>query len=62
MIPSFSIMGIHSDFEEKAKRIQDFAASKKEIAGINDLVEEIEMVCLKACKELEEEFKRLKST
>jgi PAS domain S-box-containing protein len=62
MIPSFSIMGISTDFENMAKKVQEFAASQQQTPGISELVLELETVCVQACKELEEEFNRIKNT
>jgi CheY-like chemotaxis protein len=61
MIPSFSIMGINSEFETMAKKVQEFASTQKQVNGISDLVLKLENVCTQACVELEEEFKILKS-
>ncbi len=62
MIPSFSIMGISSDFEGMAKKIQEYARSQQQIEDIADLVLQIEAVCTQACLELKEEFKKIKNT
>jgi CheY-like chemotaxis protein len=62
MIPSFSIMGISPDFENIAKRIQEYASTQQQADGISDLVLQLEKVCVQACKELEEEFKMFKIT
>jgi len=62
MIPSFSIMGISSDFELMAKKIQDFARRQQEEDTITTLVQQLEVVCSNACSELTEELNRLKST
>jgi PAS domain S-box-containing protein len=56
MIPSFSIMGIHSDFETMAKEIQEFASQQELTMPISDKVTKLEHVCLNACKELEMEL------
>nr|WP_262709539.1 ATP-binding protein [Flavobacterium caseinilyticum] len=56
MIPSFSIMGIHTDFEDMAKKIQKIAVAKDNTEEITDLVLQIEEICLQACSELEHEF------
>jgi len=61
MIPSFSIMGMNTDFEIMAKKVQEYARSQQETDGITDLVLQIENVCIQACKELEEDFQRFKS-
>ena len=63
MIPSFSIMGIHEDFENMARKVQDYAsyqiqldARMTERKGIPELVEKLETVCEQACIELKQEF------
>ncbi|MCX6236299.1 MAG: ATP-binding protein [Bacteroidia bacterium] len=60
MIPSFSIMGISADFENMAKKVQEFASTQKQSEGINDLVLQLGNVCTQACSELEEELIGLK--
>jgi CheY-like chemotaxis protein len=62
MIPSFAIMGISSDFENMAKKIQDFAIYQDQSEGIYDLVLQLEEICLQACSELEEELNIIKNT
>jgi PAS domain S-box-containing protein len=61
MIPSFSIMGISTDFENMAKKIQDYASTQQLADGIPDMVLQLENVCTQACKELTEEFHSLKN-
>ena len=61
MIPSFAIVGISSDFEEMAKKIQDYAKNQQQSDGISDMVLEIENVCVHACEELEAEFNTIKN-
>ena len=60
MIPSFSIMGISIDFENMAKKIQDYACTQQLADGMPDMVLQLENVCAQACKELTEEFHSLK--
>ncbi|MFV7235708.1 PAS domain S-box protein [Flavobacterium sp. ZB4R12] len=62
MIPSFSIMGISPNFENIAKKIQEFASTQEKSEGIHDLVLQLEEVCLQACSELEEELNIIKNT
>jgi CheY-like chemotaxis protein len=62
MIPSFSIMGISSDFEKMAKQVQEYASTQKQSDGIPNLVLQLENICVQACKELEIEFQRIKNT
>jgi CheY-like chemotaxis protein len=61
IIPSFSIMGISSDFENMAKQVQEYAGRQNQIDGIPDLVLKIENVCAQACIELEEEYRTIKN-
>jgi len=60
MIPSFSIMGISADFENMAKKIQEYAATQQQAEGIHDMVLRLDSICAQACQELEEEFNRMK--
>lgn len=60
MIPSFSIMGISIDFENMAKKIQEYALTQKQAEGIPDLVFQLEKICSQACAELEVEYNRIK--
>ncbi|MGB3079389.1 MAG: PAS domain S-box protein [Saprospiraceae bacterium] len=62
MIPSFSIMGISSDFEKMAKQVQEYASTQKQSDGIPNLVRQLENICAQACKELEIEYQRIKNT
>jgi PAS domain S-box-containing protein len=61
LIPSFSIVGIHTDFENMAKKVQDHLVTQK-TDEIPDLVSQLENVLSQACKELEEEFNTIKNT
>ncbi len=62
MIPSFSIVGMSKEFENTAKKIQEYANLQQQADGIHDMVSQLESVCLQACKELEEEFITIKNT
>lgn len=62
MIPSFSIMGMSADFENMAKKVQEYANTQLQEDGIEDLILKLENVCSLACEELEEELNRLKNT
>ncbi|HTB31316.1 MAG TPA: ATP-binding protein, partial [Bacteroidia bacterium] len=62
MIPSFSIMGISIDFENMAKKVQEYASTQQQTDGIPDLVLQLENICAQACKELEIEFDIIKNT
>jgi CheY-like chemotaxis protein len=60
LIPSFSIMGIHKDFEENAKKIQEYSSTKQHLNEIPELVLSLETVCAEACEELKEEYGYIK--
>jgi HPt (histidine-containing phosphotransfer) domain-containing protein len=62
LIPSFSIMGIHQDFEDAAKKIQEYSITQKHLEEIQELVLQIENVCSKAFEELEEELNLMKKS
>ena len=61
IIPSFAIMGINVDYENMAKKVQDFAKNQQQSEGISDLVMQIDTVCTQACVELEAEYKNIKN-
>ncbi len=60
MIPSFSIMGIHTEFEMMAKKILEYAKVQEESSSVDGFVLALEKVCLQACNELEEEIINIK--
>ena len=62
MIPSFSIMGIHSDFENMAKKIQEIVTIQQQNDEMEDMILKLENVCMQACKELEIELETLKKS
>ena len=62
MIPSFSIMGLSADFENMAKKVQEYASTQQQSDGIPDLVLQLENVCTQACGELQIEFNTIKNT
>lgn len=62
MIPSFSIVGLSIDFENMAKKVQEYASAQQQTADIHTLVLKIEEVCNQACIELEQELKNIKKT
>jgi len=62
MIPSFSIMGCTPEFEEMARKIQDYSGSTDENKTISELVMKLEMSCEKACEELKSHCKSLKNS
>lgn len=59
MIPSFSIVGIDLDYENKARVIQEFAHTQQQSEEIPELVWQLDNVCTQACKELKQELNKL---
>ena len=62
MIPSFSIMGISTDYEIMAKTIQEYANTMQQNDTIHDLVIQLDKVCSQACIELLVEFNLIKNS
>jgi HPt (histidine-containing phosphotransfer) domain-containing protein len=56
LIPSFSIMGIPKDFEDIAKKIQEYSGTQNHLDQVRGLVLQLENVCDKTYKELEGEL------
>jgi CheY-like chemotaxis protein len=61
IIPSFSIMGISSDFEIMAKKVQEYARERQHDNGMPDMLLKLENICLQACNELTIELDTLKN-
>jgi CheY-like chemotaxis protein len=61
MIPSFAIMGISVDYENIAKKVQEYARFQQQAEGISGLVLQLENVCTQACVELEAEYTMIKN-
>ncbi len=61
MIPSFTIVGINKDFENMAKKVQEYAITQELTDEIHVLVDKLEEVCVQACIELKQEYNQLKS-
>ena len=62
MIPSFAIMGISTDYETMAKKVQEYAGTQQHTDSIQDLVLQLATICTQACKELEVEFNKIKKS
>jgi PAS domain S-box-containing protein len=60
LIPSFSIMGIDKEYEEIAKKIQEYSRTRQHPDEIQGLVLQLETVCSQACEELREEYNYIK--
>jgi HPt (histidine-containing phosphotransfer) domain-containing protein len=61
MIPSFAIMGISAEFENMAKKVQEYAGMQQQTESIQDMVFQLGNVCEQACDELKTEFNRIKN-
>jgi PAS domain S-box-containing protein len=61
MIPSFSIMGISQNYENMAKKIQEISVKEKYTDELNDLIIQLDEICVQACKELVEELAIIKN-
>lgn len=61
MIPSFVIIGISNDFENMAKKIQEYAHNQEQTDNVYNMILTLEEVCTKACHELQEELNLLKN-
>ncbi len=61
IIPSFAIMGINVDYENMARKVQDFAKYQQQSDGINEMVQKIDTVCTQACVELAAEYTMIKN-
>lgn len=62
MIPSFSIMGISTEFEKMARQVQEYAGTNQHTDRLPDLVLQLENVSAQACKELEADYYAIKKT
>lgn len=64
MIPSFSIVGIHTDYENIARKVQEYAhgAAAEHTEEIEGMVLQLEDILAQACNELKEEFEIIKNT
>ena len=62
MIPSFSIIGLNSDIQQIAKKIQEYAYTIEISEEIHNLILELEEVCTQSCLELEIELDNIKKT
>jgi CheY-like chemotaxis protein len=60
MIPSFSIVGMNPDYENIAKKIQEYASTQLETERLHEMVLKLETACSQACKELEAEYNQIK--
>jgi NTP pyrophosphatase (non-canonical NTP hydrolase) len=53
-------MGIDTAYEKMARTVLEYTRSKQQKEEISELVMNLEMVCIQACKELETELNQIK--
>jgi PAS domain S-box-containing protein len=56
MIPSFLIVGMDKEYENMAKKVQEYASSQQQTEDISELIFKLENVLSTACEELEQEM------
>ncbi len=61
IIPSFIIMGINKDYEDMARKIQDYSKTQLHLEDIDKLIMQLEKICIQACYELNIEYNILKN-
>ena len=61
LIPSFAIMGIDTDYENMAKRIQEYASTQQHTEEILPLFKQVESVLKQSSKELKIELNKIKN-
>jgi PAS domain S-box-containing protein len=61
LIPSFAIMGIDTDYENMAKKIQEYASTQQHTEEILPLFKQVEGVLKQSCKELKIEMNKIKN-
>lgn len=56
LIPSFALMGINTEFEGMARKIERYAEKKQHLGKINELILKIDFMCTDVCQELKNEL------
>ena len=54
--PSFILVGIHTEYEEMARKIQQYAVRREKQETIKELISKIETICVLAIEELQHEI------
>ncbi|MEO6547533.1 MAG: chemotaxis protein CheB [Ferruginibacter sp.] len=62
LFPSFSIIGIDSEYQDIAKTLQEYRGNSYQLNSIKESVEKLEAVWKKACIELKEELTLINNT
>ena len=56
MVPSFLIVGMDKEYENMAKKVQEYASTEQQTEDISELVFKLENVLSQACEELKQEM------
>ncbi|HCE54538.1 MAG TPA: hypothetical protein DER05_05820 [Lutibacter sp.] len=62
LIPSFAIMGINMNYENNARKLQEYAKTEQNLDEIAALFLQIDNICIQACEELTETYNIMKGT
>jgi PAS domain S-box-containing protein len=62
IIPSFSIMGINTDFEDIARKIEGFTGAQQHTESVYEMAIKLENICAQAYEELAIEYNIIKNT
>ncbi|MHB1106504.1 MAG: ATP-binding protein [Lutibacter sp.] len=62
LIPSFAIMGINMNYENNARKLQEYAKTEQNLDEIAALFLQIDNICIQACEELTESYNIMKGT
>ena len=62
IIPSFSIMGIGTEYENLARKVQEYSRTHQNTEEIPDMILQLENISYQACKELQTEYDIIKTT
>jgi hypothetical protein len=61
IIPSFSIMGIGAEYENLARRVQEYSRTQQNTEEIPGMILRLENISYQACKELQCEYDIIKT-
>src|SRR5690606_17958152 len=61
LIPSFLIMGISTEFEKMAQKVQEYARNQQQSMEISAMIIQLEKVLIQSCEELKEDLDTIKN-
>jgi len=62
ILPSFSIMGIDSRYENLARKVQEYSRTEQNTEELPDMIMQLEKISYQACRELQGEYDIIKMT